>query len=134
MRVSGSGLASRADHCQMKAACGVARLVEALDRMRPERRRYRGVARHELGAVVRIVGDEGVDELRRSDLLLAFAAGEPVEAQVIAATPQRAGDDRREAQEFDEARAGFRAEETAKIQVSYHRSALEIEITLNLIS
>ena len=63
-------------------------LVKGLDRMGPERGRYRR-ARSELRSHGRIVGDKGVHQLERDDLFAALVLLEPVQAEIIESVAYR---------------------------------------------
>ena len=77
-------LSARAtDPDQPEHVVALADLVEELDRMRSERRRYRRIRRVEFRPLIRISGDESVDELESGNFLLALAGGECAEAELI---------------------------------------------------
>src|SRR5205823_4271363 len=91
--------------------------------MRSERRRYRRIRRVEFGPLVRVRGDEGVDELESGNFLLALAGGECAEAELIDAVADAGCQRYGKAKQLPVVRSGSRLEEPPPPAMSRHNGS-----------
>src|SRR6266513_4647441 len=103
---------------------GTVRLVEELDRMRPERRRDRRAVGAQLQPQVRVVADKGVHQLEGGAFLVVLACDIGVEADLVKTAARDDRQDRREGHDDDPAEAFSRFQKGDCRGTPGHRSRL----------
>src|SRR6266478_4404911 len=106
-RGEGDLAAGRPNHDKAQGIYGIPILVEALDRMSAKTGRDGGVARQEFAAIVRIIGNKGIDELQCRYFLLALGLLEPPQAEMVDAKSDGNREECAKAQVSDKPGAGL---------------------------